>query len=106
MDLSWNKPQNDGGSPITGYIVEIKERESEYWSEIGTTNQKDLSFTATRLKIGRFYAYRISAKNQNGVSDPVETQEFEAKYPFTVPDSPINCMITDVTAKKCTILFF
>jgi len=105
MDLSWKQPQNDGGSPITGYIIEAKERESEFWSELGTINHKDLNFTAARLKLGKFYSYRVFATNSYGTSDPVETEEFEAKYPFTVPDAPINCMISDVTAKKCSITF-
>ncbi len=106
MDLSWKKPLNDGGSPITGYFIEIKERDSEYWSELGKASTKDLSYAATKLKLGKFYSYRVTAKNKYGESDPVETEEFEAKYPFTVPDAPINCMVTDVTAKKCSISFY
>lgn len=31
MDLKWEKPANDGGAPITAYIVEKKDRDTGKW---------------------------------------------------------------------------
>nr|CAD7400062.1 unnamed protein product [Timema poppensis] len=31
VDLEWPIPKSDGGSPITGYIVQKKEKGSPYW---------------------------------------------------------------------------
>ena len=31
VDLKWEPPKNDGGAPITGYIVEKKERGTGKW---------------------------------------------------------------------------
>lgn len=105
MTLSWKHSSDDGGSPITGYIVEMNEIERDLWSELTVTGSKDLTFTIRNLKVGKLYAYRISAKNKYGVSDPVETKTFEAKYPFTVPDAPTNVQSSDITCSKCLITF-
>lgn len=31
VDLKWEKPANDGGAPITAYIVEKKDRDTGKW---------------------------------------------------------------------------
>lgn len=31
VDLAWVKPKSDGGSPITEYIIQKKEKGSPYW---------------------------------------------------------------------------
>lgn len=30
VDLSWEKPKNDGGKPITGYVIEKKKGDGEW----------------------------------------------------------------------------
>lgn len=37
VDLTWTEPKHDGGAPITGYIIEKKEKLSTVWDEILTT---------------------------------------------------------------------
>ena len=37
VDLKWTAPKSTGGVPITGYIIEKKERFGSNWEEIMTT---------------------------------------------------------------------
>lgn len=37
VDLEWAPPAKDGGSKITGYIVEYKEEGKEEWEKVGET---------------------------------------------------------------------
>lgn len=37
VDLSWSEPKHDGGAPITGYVIEKKEKLSTVWEEVLTT---------------------------------------------------------------------
>ena len=33
--VTWQKPIHDGGSRLTGYVVEISPKDAEEWTEIG-----------------------------------------------------------------------
>lgn len=43
VDLKWEKPANDGGAPITAYIVEKKDRDTGKWVKAAEVS-KDLFF--------------------------------------------------------------
>lgn len=61
---------NDGGSPITGYIVERKPYTVSgegKWLKCNYTNVTDTNFTITALGEGEVYEFRVIAKNANGV---------------------------------------
>lgn len=34
IDLEWDPPLKDGGAPIEGYIVEMKDPETKEWVEV------------------------------------------------------------------------
>lgn len=44
--LNWEKPKSDGGAPITGYVVEKKEKRVSTWEEVLTTNVSENIFTS------------------------------------------------------------
>jgi len=106
MRVNWSEPSDDGGSPITGYVVEIKESDRQTWTELDTKNYNELFHYARKLTTGTKYSYRISAVNKYGQSEPVETKEpVEAKYPFNVPDAPVNVVALDVCSDSCVVHF-
>uniref|UniRef100_A0A8D2JDF7 Titin n=1 Tax=Varanus komodoensis TaxID=61221 RepID=A0A8D2JDF7_VARKO len=68
--LAWLKPDHDGGSRITGYLLEMKQKGSDYWVEAGQTKQ--LTFTVEGLTENNEYEFRIRARNNAGYSQPRE----------------------------------
>lgn len=71
VSLSWEKPNYDGGSLITGYIIEKKEGSSSRWFKANLTNVTDTRFTVTGLTQDEAYEFRVMARNAVGsLSNP------------------------------------
>lgn len=68
--LAWLKPDHDGGSRITGYLLEMKQKGTDVWREAGQTKQ--LTFTVEGLTENNEYEFRVRAKNDAGYSQPRE----------------------------------
>lgn len=75
VDLKWNAPTNDGGAPIDGYVIEVKEKYSPSWKEAMQVPAGQLSATVANLKEGEEYEFRIRAKNKAGVGEPSEPSD-------------------------------
>ena len=72
--LKWTKPRDDGGSPITGYVIEHRVEGGFKWvvaneGEIVT----DTSYKVTDLKDNTNYDFRVAATNKAGVGEYTET---------------------------------
>lgn len=71
ISLAWHRPTYDGGSPITGYIIEKREGVSAKWSKANLTNVTDTRFAVTGLTQDESYEFRVMARNAVGsVSNP------------------------------------
>lgn len=79
--MAWNPPRDDGGSPITNYIVESRLTDKEEWIKLSAT-VKHTTFKACKLTGMKEYIFRISAENQFGVGEPAEHVPIIAKYSF------------------------
>lgn len=75
VDLNWTPPTNDGGAPIEGYVVEMKEKFSPFWKEVKELSADQLTATITNLKEGSEYEFRIRAKNKAGLGDPSDPSD-------------------------------
>lgn len=86
VDLKWQPPKDDGGAPITGYIVEKKEKFSSHWEEILETRGPEPKGRVTGLKKGNTYQFRVKAVNKAGPSEPSDpTKPHVAKARFLKP---------------------
>jgi len=47
VDLTWAEPKHDGGTPITGYVIEKKEKLSTVWDEVLTTKVRTSECTVS-----------------------------------------------------------
>jgi len=63
--LTFKAPDSDGGSPVTGYVVEMKPKLDAKWKVVGK-DVKDLEFVATGLQPDAEYEFRVSAVNKAG----------------------------------------
>lgn len=70
VTLAWAKPEQDGGSRITGYLVEALEKGQDKWVKCGVT--KFSHFTVSGLRENAEYFFRVRAENHAGFSDTKE----------------------------------
>jgi len=71
INITWKAPEKNGGSPVTGYHVELSEAGTEKWMRINARPVKELSFKAEEGIIPeKKYVLRVRAINAIGVSDP------------------------------------
>lgn len=103
--LTWQPPSDDGGKPITNYVVE-KLRESDgVWEKVSDVIKPNTNeFLVPKLKEGEKYKFRLAAENDNGVSEPLETAtSTTAKDPFKPPSKPGKPEVADSDKKQITI---
>ena len=94
--VEWKKPEDDGGSPVTGYVIERQDVETGRWVPCGEVGPEDTSAVVEGLTEGKSYKFRVKAVNGEGESEPLESEEpITAKNPYTVPDPPRNVVIDD-----------
>lgn len=86
VTLKWKAPKSDGGAPITGYVVEGKEKFQSTWNELLTTDTPALTGKVPDLREGNTYQFRIRAVNKAGQGEPSEaTQPHVAKHRYLKP---------------------
>ncbi len=67
VSLSWDVPENDGGSKITDYIIMYKQTDSNRWLTFNDEPITNLSTTVTGLTNDIQYSFRVAAQNFIGV---------------------------------------
>lgn len=69
-DLAWTKPEKDGGTVITNYLVEAREP-GDKWRQVGRRDSiTATTYRAAGLREGTQYEFRIIAENKVGQSPP------------------------------------
>lgn len=86
--LSWKRPKNDGGSPITGYVIERKDSHKTQWTRLEHVDADTFKLKATNLIDGQEYRFRVIAENKVGPSEPLETEHYvKPQSPFSKSSS-------------------
>lgn len=95
VTLSWEAPESDGGSPISGYIVERRELTGK-WIRVNKTPVLDLRYRVSGLFEGNSYEFRVFAENIAGVSEPsLPSEQMKAKRPLGRPGPPQSPKLKD-----------
>ena len=66
INLSWNGPDSDGGSPITGYKIEVSSNGNSWTTRVANTGSANRTYSHTGLSTGDTRHYRVSAINSSG----------------------------------------
>jgi len=67
VKLSWSPPDDDGGSPVMGYIIQARSPVSSDWiTKMELTDPEILTAKVTPLKEREAYEFRIMARNDRG----------------------------------------
>ncbi|WP_409342385.1 OmpL47-type beta-barrel domain-containing protein [Paenibacillus sp. MBLB4367] len=95
-DISFEAPQNYGGSPITGYTVTAWDGTTAVGTASGTTSP----ITIANLTNGTSYTFSVIATNGVGDSDssaPSNSVTPNNTPPITIDNAPENWMNKDIT---------
>ncbi|KAM4741229.1 immunoglobulin-like and fibronectin type III domain-containing protein 1 [Anableps anableps] len=77
VEFKWKPPKNNGGCPVTNYIIERQQVGRNKWSNLGEIPCNPC-YKDTDVDPGRRYCYRIKAKNAEGISDYLQTGDIPA----------------------------
>ena len=83
--ISWQPSEQDGGSPITKYIVEMKEGWKSTWTKVTeVSSDMSLTFVLSKMKESSEYTVQVTAVNKVGSSKPlVSDQPIKPKNPYS-----------------------
>ena len=72
VQIEWRPPMDDGGTGISGYIVEMSESGGT-WRRVGYVNSRETRYTIAGLQEGLTYFFRVAAENAIGFSAPLQS---------------------------------
>lgn len=83
VTLTWKPPTSDGGSDLTGYIIERREAARTQWTKLDSSPPDQTTITTRNLVEGYEYYFRVCAENRHGHSDWLETESpVKMRSPF------------------------
>lgn len=104
VKVKWQKPDDFGGTDLTGYVLEKMDMDTGRWIPAGEVGPNEDSFTFKGLTPKKKYKFRVRAKNKEGESEPLETDDaILAKNPYDEPGSPGKPEIIDYDNKSVTL---
>lgn len=72
VTLEWEPPEDDGGSPLTAYVVEKRDANRMSWQRVDKISDTLTSINCRNLSDGCEYFFRVFAINKAGSSEPLE----------------------------------
>ncbi len=102
VNLSWNPPQYNGSSAITGYKIEYKTPTTSYSSWPNITPGNVTKYNVTGLTTGTSYIFRVSAINAIGTGNPspesVATPTSSSSPPKNIPPNPPTGLVATASS--------
>uniref|UniRef100_A0A3B4AB85 Titin n=1 Tax=Periophthalmus magnuspinnatus TaxID=409849 RepID=A0A3B4AB85_9GOBI len=100
VTLVWDMPLVDGGSKIKNYVIDKRESTRKAYANVSVKCTKT-TFKVENLIEGAMYYFRVSAENEFGVGQSVETKTASKAAEVPLPVGKIY--LTDVTKVSATL---
>ncbi|XP_043097317.1 immunoglobulin-like and fibronectin type III domain-containing protein 1 [Puntigrus tetrazona] len=94
IEFKWRPPKDDGGCPVINYDLERQQLGRNTWTKLGDIPGQP-TYRDTNTDRGRKYCYRIRAKNLEGFSEVLTTNDISAGT-LAFPGSPAPPKIVSV----------
>lgn len=66
----WEAPESDGGSEITAYVIELRDRTSVKWEAALVCDASERSAVLSDVVENKEYIFRVRAENKAGIGRP------------------------------------
>ena len=101
--VTWQRPSEDGGSPITGYLIKRRDVNRPVWVKCGRVGPDTHSILVRDLIEGCKYVVQIFAENSEGLSESLDSDTFEPKRVAGPPQPPANFECIGVDTDEVTL---
>ncbi|CAG5962790.1 unnamed protein product, partial [Menidia menidia] len=112
--LNWDDPEDDGGSDLTGFIVERRDAKMHTWRQpietasskcecVGIMEGQEYFFRMWNLDTNKTYLFQVRAENRYGKSDPCTTEDVKITDPFSLPGPPEKPAISEYSKTSMTL---
>lgn len=87
IEIKWSPPEDNGGTPITNYIIEMRDVQQPRWRRVTTVSASTTRHRLENLLEGQDYMVRVMARNKEGesmplMSDIVPAPKVLSKFPI------------------------
>ena len=104
INLSWTAPSDNGGSAITGYMIERSTDAGSTWSTIvSNTGSTGTTYSNTGLSPRTAYTYRVSTINGIGTSMPSNIASATTSTQMFPPQPPTNLSATAISSSQINL---
>lgn len=104
ISVEWGMPEFNGGAPLEGYNIAIKDIKKTMWMEVARVRAGVQKYTIRDLQADQEYLVRIFARNEVGLSTPLESDDPFKVVPATDGKSNILSGILKQSAPLSEIL--
>ncbi|XP_072886513.1 immunoglobulin-like and fibronectin type III domain-containing protein 1 [Hemitrygon akajei] len=102
ISFKWKPPKDDGGKPITNYIIERQLVGKNTWTKVGETDASETTFSFTKVQPGKNYKFKVWAVNSEGVSEALLSDTITAGR-RDVPGPVATPKILNANSKSITL---
>ncbi|XP_066902673.1 immunoglobulin-like and fibronectin type III domain-containing protein 1, partial [Halyomorpha halys] len=75
VDLEWAQPDDDGGAPISKYIIQMRDKDERNWVDALTVPGERTAGKVTSVVEGHEYEFRVVAVNKAGPGPHSDTSD-------------------------------